>query len=52
MYVELGQPAGTTDPQNMIWRDAARGARWGLEYLDLLRDVRASELTSQLYFIR
>ena len=29
------------------WRHAARGARWGLEYLDLLRDIWASELTYQ-----
>ena len=28
-----------------IWRDAVRGARWGLEYVDLLRDIWAS-LTS------
>ena len=27
-------------------RHAVRGARWGLEYLDLLRDAWASELTS------
>ena len=30
----------------MEWRDAVRGARRGLEYLDLLRDIWASELTS------
>ena len=29
-----------------------RGARWGLEYLDLLRYTLASELTSQWYFTR
>ena len=28
-------------------RDAVRGARWGLEYLDLLRCIWTSELTSQ-----
>ena len=27
------------------WRDEVRGARWGLEYTDLLRDIWASELT-------
>ena len=31
---------------DLLWRDAVRGARWGLEYLDLLRDIWASELTS------
>ena len=30
-----------------LWRDAVRGARLGLEYLDLLRDVLASAPTSQ-----
>ena len=35
-----------------IWQDAVRGARWGLEYLDCLRDIWASELTSQGYFMR
>ena len=30
-----------------IQRDAVHGARWGLEYLDLLRDIWASELTSK-----
>ena len=34
------------------WRDALRGARWGLACLDLLRDLWASELTSPWYFIR
>ena len=34
-------------PRCRIWRDAVRGARWGLEYLDLLRDMLASELTFQ-----
>ena len=29
------------------WRDAVRGARWGLEYLGLLRNIWASEITSQ-----
>ena len=33
------------------WRDAVRAARWGLEYLDLLRDIWASELTSQMCII-
>ena len=37
---------------SLAWREAARGARWGLEYLDLLRDIWASELTSQRYFKR
>ena len=31
----------------LIWRDAVRGAMWWLEYLDLLRDIWTSELTSQ-----
>ena len=34
------------------WRDAVRGARRGLDYLDLLRDILASELTSRRYFIK
>ena len=34
-------------PASVTWRDAVRGARWGLEYLDLFRDIWASELTSQ-----
>ena len=34
------------------WRDAVRGARWVLEYLDLLRDIWASELTSQIFVTR
>ena len=34
------------------WRDAVRGARWGLEYLDLLRDIWASELTFHMCFTR
>ena len=34
------------------WQDAVRGARWGLEYLDLLRDIRVSELISQSYATR
>ena len=29
-----------------------RGARWGLDYLDLLRDIWASELTSHSMVIR
>ena len=29
------------------WRDAVRGASWGLEYPELLRDIWASELASQ-----
>ena len=33
--------------RSVVWRDAVRGARWGLEYLDLPRDILASELTSQ-----
>ena len=36
----------------LVWRDAKRGARRELEYLDLLRNVWASELTSQRYFTR
>ena len=32
------------------WRDAVRGARWGLEYPELLRDIWASELTSLMLF--
>ena len=36
-----------TEPaQRISWRDAVRGARWGLEYLDVLRYCLASELTS------
>ena len=31
------------------WQDAVRGARWVLEYLELLRDIWASELTSQCF---
>ena len=31
----------------IVWWDGVRGASWGLEYLDLLRDIWASELTSQ-----
>ena len=31
----------------IFWRDAVRGARWRLEYPDLLRDIWASELSSQ-----
>ena len=34
------------------WRDAVRGARWGLEYIDFIRDIWASELTPQWYVIR
>ena len=34
------------------WRDAVHGARWGLEYLDILRDLWASELTSPRYLMR
>ena len=32
------------------WRDAVRGARCGLEYVDLLRDILVSELTSRWHF--
>ena len=32
---------------SMAWRDAVRGARWGLEYLDPPGDILASEQTSQ-----
>ena len=32
----------------IYWWDAVRGARLGLEYLYLRRDIWASELTSQL----
>ena len=39
-------------PSSGCWRDAVREARWGLEYLDLLGDIWASELTSQWYYIR
>ena len=35
-----------------VWRDALRGARWGLEYPELLRDIWASEFTSRRYFIK
>ena len=36
----------------LSWRGAVRGARLGLEHIDLLRDTWVSELTSQLYVIR
>ena len=38
----------------VFWRDAMLGARWGLEYPELSEVfwLRASELTSQRYFIR
>ena len=36
----------------VIWRDAVRGSRWGLEYPELLRDICASELTSHIFVTR
>ena len=47
----LPGPRGLSAPR-VTWRDAVRGARWGLEYLDLLKDMLASELISQCYVIR
>ena len=42
---------GSPESDALHWRDAVHEARWGLEYLDLLRDILASELTSQGYVI-
>ena len=41
-----------TVSRSLCWRDAVRGARWGLEYPELLRDTWASELTSRIVSTR
>ena len=40
--------SGRSSPKAFVdWRDAVRGARWGLDDVDLLTNIWASELTSQ-----
>ena len=50
IYIYIPSDNEAAVSASVTWRHAARGATWGLEYLDIIRDVWASELSSKVYY--